>query len=77
VSRRRSTHTMKRGDSIETSTIPVIRERTNRRATVVAIEEALAELGIHAKLSDIVAKARLIENGIRPSRSRGKPEHQC
>jgi hypothetical protein len=41
---------------------------------VLAIEQALAELGMHAKLSDIVAKARFIENGIIQSRYRREPE---
>jgi hypothetical protein len=44
---------------------------------VVAIEQALAELGIHAKLSDIIANAQSIENGIIQSRSRRKPEQMC
>jgi hypothetical protein len=41
---------------------------------VLAIEQALAELGMHARLSDIVAKARFIENGIIQSRCRREPE---
>ena len=44
---------------------------------MLEIEQALAELGIHAKLSDIVAKARSFENGIIQSRSRRKREHAC
>jgi hypothetical protein len=44
---------------------------------VLAIEQALAELEIHAKLRDIVAKAQSIENGIMQSRSRRKPEQMC
>lgn len=53
------------------------REGLDLKLTVLAIEQALAELGIHAKLSDIVAKARSIENRIIQSRSRRKPEHLC
>jgi hypothetical protein len=44
---------------------------------VLAIEQALAELGIHASLSDIVAKAQSIENGIIQLRSHRKREHAC
>jgi len=43
----------------------------------MAVERAVAELGIHAGLSDIVAKAQLIENRILESRSRRKPEQMC
>jgi hypothetical protein len=43
----------------------------------MAVERALAELGIHASLSDIVAKAQLIENRMLQSRSRQKPEQTC
>jgi hypothetical protein len=42
---------------------------------VLAIEQTLAELGIHARLSVIVAKAQSIENGIIQLRSRCKREH--
>ncbi len=59
------------------SLISFSREGLDLKLTVLAIEQALAELGIHAKLSDIVAKARSIENRIIQSRSRRKPEHLC
>ena len=44
---------------------------------MLAIEQALAELGIDAKLSDIVAKAHSIESAITQSRSRHQLEHLC
>lgn len=44
---------------------------------MLAIEQALAELGIHARLSDIVGKAQSIENGIVQSRRRRTPEQMC
>jgi len=75
--RRGAPRNTKRADSIGTSAGPVSCERVNSRITVLAIEQALAELGIHARLSDIVAKAQSIENGILQSRSRRKPEQMC
>ena len=73
----RGTRNRKSGKSVETSAGPVSRERLDSRVTVPAIEQALAELGIHAKLSDIVAKAQFIENEVTQSRSRHKLEHLC
>lgn len=67
---------MKRSDSIRTSAGPVSRKRLDSTVTVLAIEQALVELGIHARLSDVVAKAQS-ENGIIQSRSRRKQEHAC
>ena len=77
MSKRRGARNTKRTDSIGTSAGPVSRERLGSRVTVVAIERSLAELEIHARLSDIVAKARSIENGIIQSHSRRKPEQMC
>jgi hypothetical protein len=77
VSTRRGAPNTKRTDSIGTSADEASRETLGSRVTVLAIEQALAELGIHARLSDIVAKARSIENGIIQSRSRRKPEQMC
>jgi hypothetical protein len=42
---------------------------------VLTIEQTLAELGIHARLSVIVAKAQSIENGIIQLRSHRQGEH--
>jgi hypothetical protein len=72
MSTRRGARNTERGDSIGVS-----RTRLESRVTVRAIEQALAELGIHARLSDIVAKAQSLENGINQSRSRGKREQVC
>jgi len=77
VSTRRGAANTKRADSTGTSAGQVSRERLGSPVTVLAIEQALADLGIHAKLSDIVAKAQSIENGIMQSRSRRKREHAC
>ena len=77
MSTRRGAANTKRADSIGTSAGQVSRERLNSTVTVLAIEQALAELGIHARLSDIVAKARSIENGIIQSRRRRNPEQMC
>lgn len=77
MSPRRNFRLTKRGDSIATRANPLPRERRDSRVTVLAIERALAELGIHAKLSDIVARAQVFENGIIQSRTRRKPERMC
>jgi len=45
--------------------------------TVLAIEQALAELGRNAKLRDIVAKAQPIESELIRSRWHRKREHLC
>ena len=73
----RGTRNTKSSDSTGVSAGPVSGDRLDSRVTVLAIEQALAELGIHAKLSDIVAKAHSIENAITQSRSRHKLEHLC
>jgi hypothetical protein len=52
-------------------------ERLSSSVTALVIEQALAELGVHARLSDIVRGAQLIESAIIQSRSRRKPEHLC
>ena len=77
MSTRRGARNTRRADSIGTSAGPVSPERLGSTVTVLAIEQALAEMGIDARLSDIVAKARPIENGNIQSRARRKPEHLC
>ena len=71
------TRNTERADTIGASAALISAGRMDTRVTVLAIEQALAELGIHAKLSDIVAKARSIENEIIQSRARRKPEQMC
>jgi hypothetical protein len=77
VSTRRGAENTKRADSIGTSAGQVSSERLGSTVTVLAIEQALADLGIHEKLSEIIAKAQSIENGIIQSRSRRKRERAC
>jgi len=77
VNTRRASRNTKRAASIGTSAGQVSRERQGSTVTVLAIEQALAELKIHAKLSDIVAKAQSIETAIIQARSRRKPEQMC
>jgi hypothetical protein len=77
VSTRQGVENTRRADSIGTSAGQVSRERLGSTATVLAIEQALAELGIHARLGEIIAKAQSIENGLMQSRSRRKREHAC
>ena len=69
----------KRGnpETVRTSARPSSHERLSSSATALVIEQVLAELGVHARLSDIVRGAQLIESAIIQSRSRRKPEHLC
>ncbi len=53
------------------------RNRRGSRLTVLGIEQALAELGICARLSDIVARPRSIENGGSLSRRPRNSEQMC
>ena len=69
----------KRGnpETVRTSARPSSHERPSSSVTALAIEQVLAEQGVHARLSDIVRGAQLIETAIMQSRSRRKPEHLC
>ena len=64
-------------ETVRTSARPSSDERLSSSVTAVVIEQVLAELGVHARLSDIVRGAQLIESAIIQSRSRRKPEHLC
>ena len=64
-------------ETVRTSARPSSHERLSSSVTALVIEQALAELGVHARLSDIVRGAQLIETAIIQSRSRRKPEHLC
>lgn len=77
MSKPRSTRNLKQPASVGTSAGPGSRERLDSRVTVLAIERALAELGVHARLSEIIAKAHSIEHGIMQARSRRRPEQTC
>ena len=72
----RTRHT-KRADAIGASAGLIPGGRLDSRVTVLAIEQSLAELGIHAKLSDIVAKARLIENELVQASARAVRRSKC
>jgi hypothetical protein len=77
VSAQSRTRNAKRADTMGAPAGAISGARPDSRVTVLAIEQALADLGIHAKLGDIVAKARLIKNEIIRSRSRRKPDQMC
>ena len=77
MSTRRGSRGTKRGESVATSAGLGARQRLYSRVTLLGIEQVLAELGIDARMSDIVAKAQSIENGIIQSRARRKPEQMC
>jgi hypothetical protein len=67
----------KRGnpETVRTSARPSSHERLSSNVTALVIEQVLAELGAHARLSDIVRGAQLFETAITQSRSRRKAEH--
>ena len=71
------TRNTKRADAIAASAGLIPEGRLDSRVTVLAIGQPLAELGIRAKLSDIVAKARLIENELVQASALRKPEQTC
>jgi hypothetical protein len=79
MSMRRGPRSMKNSNSgtVSSSAWPVSLKKVDARVPVLAIEQALAELGIHAPLSDLVRRAQVIETTIMQSRSRRKPEHLC
>jgi len=64
-------------ETVPTSARPSSHERLSSSVTALVIEQALAELGVHARLSDVVRGAQLIESAIIQSRSRREPEHLC
>ena len=77
MSKRGGARNTKRAESIGTCAGPVFRDKLASRVTVHEIERVLAELGFHAKLSDIVAKAQSMRNGIIQSPSCRKRERAC
>ena len=77
MSSRRGTPKAKRADFTGTHAGQLSDKRLGPTVTLLAIEQALAQLGVRARLSDIVAKAQPIENGTKSSPSRRKREHAC
>jgi len=61
----------KRGDpeTVRTSARPSSHERLSSSVTALVIEQVLAELGVNARLSDIVRGAQLFETAITQSRA--------
>jgi len=79
MSLRRGPSSMKNSSSgnVSGSACLVSLKKVDSRVAVLALEQALAELGIHAPLSDLVRSAQVIETTIMQSRSPRKPEHLC
>ena len=79
MSMRRGPRSMKNSNSgtVSSSACPVSLKKVDSRVAALALEQALAELGIHAPLSDLVRRAQVIETAIMQSRPRRKPEHLC
>jgi hypothetical protein len=79
MSMQRGRRSMKNSNSgtASRSACPVSLKKLDSRLAVLAIEQALAELRIHAPLSELVRRAQSIETAIMQSRSRRKPEHLC
>jgi len=63
----------KRGnpETVRSSASPSPHERLSSSVTGLVIEQVLAELGLHARLSDLVRGAKLIQS------ARPEPEHLC
>jgi len=75
VSTRRGVTNTKRADSTRTSAGEVSREmRLGSTVTAFAIEQVFAELGIHARLSGVVAKSSIHRERIIQLHSRRKRE---
>lgn len=64
-------------ETVPTSSRPNSHERLSSSVTALVIEQVLAGLGVHARLSDIARGAQLIESAIIQSRLSRKPEHPC
>jgi hypothetical protein len=64
-------------ETVSTFTRPSSHERLSSSVTALVIEQALAALGVRARLSDLVRGAQLFQSAIIRSRSRRNPEHPC
>jgi len=76
---RRRANCSKRVNSelVGVSTRPNSLQRWDARVTILAIEQALDELGMHASVRNLVRRAQSIETAIMQSHSRRKREHLC
>jgi sRNA-binding carbon storage regulator CsrA len=63
--------------AVQSSDGLVSRRKSDSTVTVLAVEQALVELGLDAPLTEIVARAQLVEKIIARSRSRCKRERLC
>ena len=79
MSMRRGARSKKNNNSgtVSPSACPLSLKKLDSRVAALAIEQALAELGMHASLNDLVRRAQSIEKAIMQSRSHRKPEHLC
>ena len=64
-------------ETVRTSARPNSHKTRSSSVTALVIEQVLAELGVPARLSEIVRGAQLFETSIMQSRSRRKPEPLC
>jgi hypothetical protein len=69
-------------ETVLTSARPSAHERLSSSVSALVIEQALAALGVPARLSDVVRAAlvrgsQLFESAIIQSRSSRNPEHLC
>jgi hypothetical protein len=64
-------------ETVPTSARPSAHERLSSSVTALVIEQALAALGVPARLTDLVRGAQLFESAIIQSRSSSNPEHLC
>ena len=74
MSMQRGPRSMKSSNSgtVSNSACPVPLKKLDSRVAVLATEHPLAELGIHAPLSDLVRRAQSIETATMQSHSRHK-----
>jgi hypothetical protein len=77
VSTPRGARNTKRSESRAISAGPISRERLGSSVTALVIEQVLAAVGVHARLSDLVRGAQLFESAVTQSRSHRTPEQMC
>jgi hypothetical protein len=64
-------------ETVDTSVDQSSQETLSSSVTALVIEQAMAELGVHARLNELVRGAQLIESANIQSRSCRKKEHVC